>query len=436
MNNSLRPKNINDYKFNSKKNKTFYGLPKDIIFCKKCTYSNQKPISAREFEHKIKTKKTSLILDDSHICSACQIAEKKKSKIDWKKRYSELKKLCDKYRSRNGNYDCIVPGSGGKDSFVQSYKLKYEFGMNPLTVTWAPHIYTSWGWKNFQSWIHSGFDNYLFTPNGRVHRLLTRLAMDNLYHPFQPFIVGQNHFPIKVAAHHHKIKLIFYGDANAEYGNPDSFNSSSKPQSYFSFSNNSDISIGGVSSNELKKKYKLTNLDLDPYLPIKENDFNKSKIEVKYLGYYLKWHPQSCYYFAAEKGNFKPSPERTPGTYSKYSSIDDKIDDFHYYTTFIKFGIGRATYDTAIDIRNGEITREEGINLVKKYDGEYPNRFQEDIFNYLTIDKENFPKIKNLFKHPDFNYDYFQKLTNKFRSPHIWYFDVKRKKWNLRHKIY
>ena len=86
-----------------------------------------------------------------------------------------------------------MPGSGGKDSFVQAYRLKYEFGMNPLTITWAPHIYTDWGWKNLQSWIHSGFDNYLFTPNGKIHRLLTRLAMIIFFHPFQPFIMGQNH---------------------------------------------------------------------------------------------------------------------------------------------------------------------------------------------------------------------------------------------------
>ena len=103
--------------------------------------------------------------------------------------------LCDRYRRNDGHYDCLVPGSGGKDSFYAAHKLKYEFGMNPLTVTWAPHIYTDWGWQNFQAWIHAGFDNYLFTPNGRVHRLLTRLAMEKLFHPFQPFIMGQMYFP-------------------------------------------------------------------------------------------------------------------------------------------------------------------------------------------------------------------------------------------------
>jgi N-acetyl sugar amidotransferase len=436
MNSLLKLKSLNKYKFENKKPKALYGLPPLVKFCKKCTYSNQKPISEKEFEHKAETKKTVLGLNHKGICSACIIAEKKNKIIDWKKRYSELKKICDKYRSRNGSYDCLVPGSGGKDSFVQAYRLKYEFGMNPLTITWAPHIYTDWGWQNFQSWIHSGFDNYLFTPNGKIHRLLTRLAIDNIFHPFQPFIMGQNHFPIKFAAKLKNIKLIFYGDPNSEYGNPDNFNSSSKPQYYFSYKKKEDdLKISGLSVRELKKKYNLTSGDLEPYLPINQNELNKSKIEVKYLGYYLKWHPQSCYYFASEKGNFTTSSQRNAGTYQKYAGIDDKVDDFHYYTTFIKFGIGRASYDAAIDIRNGEITRSEGVNLVKKFDGEYPERFQREVFKYLSIDKLNFNKLRGKFKHPEFNFDYFQNLTNRFRSPHIWYYDTKKRNWSLRNKI-
>ena len=85
------------------------------------------------------------------------------------------------------------------------------------------------------------------------------------------------------------------------------------------------------------------------------------------------------------------SPERTPGTYSKYNSIDDRIDDFHYYTTFVKFGIGRATYDAAQEIRSGDITRDEGVALVRRYDGEFPERFAEEIFRYLSIPRQGVP---------------------------------------------
>ena len=90
--------------------------------------------------------------------------------------------------------------------------------MNPLTVTWAPHLYTDIGWENHQNWVHQGgFDNFLFTPNGKLHRELTRQATKNLLHPFQPFILGQKTFVAKMA-HRFNISLIFYGEVPAEYG--------------------------------------------------------------------------------------------------------------------------------------------------------------------------------------------------------------------------
>ena len=158
-------------------------------------------------------------------------------------------------------------------------------------------------------------------------------------------------------------------------------------------------------------------------------------MEVHYLGYYLKWHPQSCYYYTTEHSNFEASPERTPGTYSKYNSIDDKIDDLHYYTTFIKFGIGRATYDAAQEIRSGDITREEGVSLVKRFDGEYPERFEEELFRYLTITKKEFPDAYKMFSHPKMDHEYFAHLADKFRSPHLWE-KLPNSEWRLRHTVW
>ena len=106
----------------------------------------------------------------------------------------------------------------------------------------------------------------------------------------------------------------------------------------------------------------------------------------------MPWHPQECYYYAVEHGGFRAAPERTAGTYSKYSSIDDKIDDLHYYTTFVKFGIGRATYDASQEARNGDITRDEGVALIRRYDGEYSERFEQDNFAYLSLPEKEFPR--------------------------------------------
>lgn len=383
--------------------KTFYGLPDKVEFCSICVMSNQRPNSEIEFKHSIKTKKKTLNLDKNKICDACLNAEEKE-KINWKERENQLIKLLDKYRSKDGSYDCIVPGSGGKDSAMQAHLLKYKYGMNPLTITWPPILYTDYGYKNWKNWINSGFDNISFTPNGRIMKLLTKLSVENLFHPFQTFILGQKNLAPKIASKY-KIPLIFYGENEAEYGNPIADNNSSlRDKSYFSYKNIDQLFLGGVSIKYLKEKFNLSNADLEIFLPINESDLSETQISVHYLGYYLRWIPQEAYYYAVENTNFKARPFRTQGTYSKYNSIDDKIDDLHYYTTFIKFGLGRASYDASQEIRNGHLTRDEGIALVKKFDGEFPNKYFSEIMEYLAIDP-----------------DYFKnELTDKFRSPHLW----------------
>ena len=411
-----------------------YGLPSDVQFCKTCVISNQRPNSAVEFQHTVKSKKKTINFDGEGICDACRAAESKKDRIPWEEREKELIEICDKFRKNDGSYDCLIPGSGGKDSFYQAHVLKYKYGMNPLTVTWAPHMYTDWGWKNFQAWLGAGFDNYLMTPNPKMHRLMTRLAVENLFHPFQPFMFGQKSFAPKMAAMM-GIPLVFYGENEAEYGNPIKDTESAKRDwSYFSGDDLSKIYLGGVSIQDLYDCFGVSKVDLDPYIPIDPQQLEDSEVEVHYLGYYLPWHPQGAYYYAVEHGGFQASPERTPGTYSKYNSIDDKIDDFHYYATFIKFGIGRATYDAAQEIRNDEITREEGVALVRKYDGEFPGRFAEEIFAYLSIPEKEFPVASNMFEQPIMDRDYFNDLAGSFRSPHLW------KKedgiWKLRHAVW
>lgn len=417
---SRRNVDMNKFELNVDNLEAKYGLPNEVAYCKRCVISNQRPNSTVEYKHTAESKKKTIHLDEEGICDACRMAEKKNKTINWEEREKELMELCDRHRSKDGSYDCIVPGSGGKDSFYAAHLLKYKYNMHPLTVTWAPHLYTDWGWKNFQSWLHAGFDNYLSTPNGMVHRLVTRLAVENLFHPFQPFIFGQKALAPKMALLHN-IPLVFYGENEAEYGNPIGDTETAKRDwSYFTADDKSQIYLGGTSLSSLEEDYGVDSHELQPYLPPNPEAIEKNKVEVHYLGYYLKWHPQSCYYYSVEHGNFQASPERTAGTYSKYNSIDDKIDDYHYYTTFIKFGIGRATYDASQEIRSGDITREEGVALVKRFDGEYPERFEKEVFEYLSIDPKKFPKASRMFEQPIMDRDYFMSLADYFRSPHLW----------------
>ena len=395
------------------------GIPENIVFCRRCVISNQRPSSTVEFVSSATSKKRAIAFDVNQICEACRYHALKTNCIDWDGREKELVALSDKIRrdrTTSPGYDIVVPGSGGKDSAYTAHILKYRFGLNPLTVTWAPHLYTEIGWKNFVNWSHvGGLDNLLFTPNGKLHRLLTRLAFVNLLHPFQPFIVGQRIIGPRIAAKF-GIKHVFYGENQAEYGNSiEENNSPLMQEKFFSLDDNSNLKLGGVSVDEIMRMGSFNIDDFTPYIPLSRQE--SAPIEVHYLGYYLRWDPQECFYYAFENTGFRPNEERTQGSYSKYSSIDDKIDPFHYYTTLIKFGLGRASYDAAQEIRNGKITREEGISLVKKFDLEFPNKYFEEFLEYIGISEEE-----------------FQQKLNDFRPKHLW--DFKDSRWNLKKPIW
>ena len=393
-----------------------FGLPEEVIFCTRCVMSNQRPTSSIEFQRVKDHSHRTLHLDNNGVCDACRFAEIKEH-TNWQQREKELLQLLDKYRRDDGQYDCIVPGSGGKDSCYAAHILKYKYGMHPLTVTWPPFIYTDIGWSNFRNWIEvGGFDNLTFSPNGRVHRLLTRLSIENLLHPFQTFVLGQKNLAPKIALKE-KVPLIFYGENEAEYGNPVADNEVSlRDQSYFTMKELSEIYVAGISIPELRERYDLSLQDLMPYLPPDNSELAESNIQVHYLGYYLKWTPQEAYYYAVEHAGFEANPDRTEGTYSKYNSLDDRLDGFHFYTTYIKFGLGRASYDASQEIRNKHLTREEAVALVNRFEGEFPQRYFAEIMDHLGINSEEFLDI-----------------CDRFRSPHLW--KLENGEWKLRHPV-
>ena len=177
------------------------------------------------------------------------------------------------------------------------------------------------------------------------------------------------------------------------------------------------MKFGGVSMGEYIEKYDFKLSDFNSYIPPSREELIKKGIAVHYLGYYVKWDPQECYYYASDNTGFKANDERTEGTYSKYSSIDDKIDPFHYYTTLIKFGLGRCSYDAAQEVRNGKITREEAVYLVKKYDSEFPKKYFKEFLEYIDTTETEFHDV-----------------IDSFRSPHLWI--KKNGSWKLKHSVY
>ena len=396
---------------------TYFNLPSDVFFCKKCLMSNQRPSSVPEFRHtRNRDGAKYLQFDSDGVCDACRQADTKNS-IVWQDREKELIDLLNRHRKSNGDYDCLVPGSGGKDSAFQAHILKYKYGMNPLTCTWPPILYTDYGLQNFRNWIEvGGFDNITWKQNGKVMKLLTKLSIENLLHPFQTFILGQKNLAPKIAAKF-GIDLIFYGENEAEYGNPLADNASSlRDKAFHTMEDFNDMIVAGLPVSEIIDQHGISKSELMTFLPLPASQYDRTNIEVHYLGYYLKWIPQEAYYYAVDHTGFKARPFRTQGSYSKYNSIDDKIDDLHYYTTYIKFGIGRTTYDASQEIRNKHLTREEGQALVKRFDGEFPDRYINEVLEYLGISMEKFTE-----------------LCDEFRSPHLWV--DQNGKWRLRHTV-
>jgi len=173
-----------------------------------------------------------LLFNEDGVCAACLYTEYKKN-IDWDKREKELEELCSKFRKNDGSWDVVVPGSGGKDSGYVSWYLKEKLGMHPLTVTWASSIPTEIGQKNLYDFIQSGYDNILGTPNGKIHRKLSKITFQEFGDNFLPFIYGQLNYPFQIAVKFN-IPLIFYGeDGDVEYGGSfERFNQSQLDISY------------------------------------------------------------------------------------------------------------------------------------------------------------------------------------------------------------
>ena len=393
-------------------NKTLDGQldkrPKEVKFCTKCVVSNQRP---------------RITFDANGVCSACNYAYEKHNLIDWAQREKKLLELLEIYRSKDGSYDCIVPGSGGKDSSYVAHQLKYKYGMHPLTVTWAPHIYTDIGWKNYLSFKDCGFDNILVFPNGILHRKLSKIAFELWGDHFKVFGLGQKALAFHIALRF-KIPLIFYGESGEiEYGG----STKNKDKPYESVEDWSELYYQGSDVHALVKegqrcglftKKELDNEAFKFYWHPPLEEIEKLGAQMHWFSYYKKWVPQENYYYAVENTGFESNPERSEGTYSKYASLDDKTDGFHYYLGCIKFGIGRTTSDAAHEIRDGHIKREEGVALVHRYDGEFPAKYFKDFLGYLSITEDEFRQVA----------DYYRGL-----SAHLW---VKvNSKWVLKHRV-
>jgi N-acetyl sugar amidotransferase len=370
---------------------------KSLSFCRKCVVNNMRPKSLPEYKKKDAIN-TDLIEFVDGICPACRWAQEKKI-INWNNRWNELEKICEKHRKKNGEYDVVVPSSGGKDSRFVSHILKDKLGMTPLTVTWSPNLWTDIGTKNFRSQTEYGSSNLLVTPRQDIHRELTRQAFKRIGHPFQPFNIGQRIMAPKIAIDL-GINLIIYGENVAEYSNQvqDNYTAKVSPDQYQGFRlDNNELRLSGLSIRELAER-KISKEDLAQYSLTDRHIEKMHHLEYTYMSYFVNWNPLQNYFYAAEQTGFVPKRVRKPGTYCRHSGLDDYIEEIHFYLMLCKYGNGRATWDACQEIRCGHLSRKQGVALVKRYDNEFPYETLDLFLDYFEMSISEFWSTINRFR--------------------------------------
>lgn len=344
-----------------------------IHFCKKCLTPNSRP---------------RITFDSNGVCNACLNAEEK-STIDWERKKEEFLQLIEQHRSKDGSWDCIVPWSGGKDSSTIAYKLKFEFGMNPLLVTFSPMIPNEVGNHNREALIRLGFDHLFLRPNQKVQRYLAKRFFIERGNPKVCWEAGKETMPVKIATQF-RIPLIFYAEhGESEYGGKVLTEESKKRKD---FAEVIEHLVGDDARNWVDDTVSLK--DLNPYIYPDTKTIQELGIKVYYFGYFFKWSMFENYNFIKDKIDFRTSAKgRTDGTFTNFDSLDDKMDDLYYYMQFIKFGFGRAVRDASRMIQNGHLTRGEGLNLARKYDHEFPAEFFKEVLEYLQLKENEFYEI-------------------------------------------
>jgi N-acetyl sugar amidotransferase len=366
-----------------------------ITYCKKCLTPSSRP---------------RISINDAGVCNACENS-KEKTQIDWNEREKELLEILKKHRSKIGNYDCVVPWSGGKDSSSIAHKLKFKYNMNPLLVTFSPLIINEVGNHNREALINSGFDSIFFRPNQKISRLLSKRFFIERGNPKVHWDAGINAIPVEIALKFN-IKLIFYAEhGESEYGGRVLDEEKKKIRDLTEVI---EHQIGDDPSNWLDSD--VTENDLKAYKYPDSEIIESSGLKCYYFSYFTKWDMFDNYNYIKDKIDFRLDAEnRSTGTFTNFDSLDDKIDDLYYYMQYIKFGFGRCIRDASRFIQNGHLTRENALDLVKKFDGEFPKRNYDSFLNYLSLSDVEFKEI-----------------VDKHRNPEVWR-KMNDKSWKLIH---
>jgi len=348
-----------------------YGKPlyPELRYCKRCCMPETQEL---------------LTFDEMGICTMCRSSEQKMH-INWAEREKQLRKIFEEAKKNSqGNYDCIVGISGGKDSTFQLYVLTQIYEMNPLAVTFNHGWYSEVGKQNLQNAIEIfNVDHLMFTPRRKSINKLAKKSLSVIGDCCWHCHAGVAGFLVQTAIKYN-IPLIVWGESTSEKSGKATYY---KPQKFgreYLIKTSSKVTAEEMEDNEIKKN------ELQPYVLPSQEELDKSGITGVYLGDYFFWDDERQMEFVRDK--FGWQEDDVDGTYKKYKSSGCIMTGVHDYSKFVKRGFGRATDHASEDIRAGLLTREEGLELAKKYDSQEP----ESLKNYLKITgmtKDKFYKI-------------------------------------------
>lgn len=360
----------------------------NINFCKVCLYPETKP---------------DLKFNDAGVCTAC-VAYKQRVKIDWKKREKDFVKLAKLYKTKN-NYDCVIPVSGGKDSTYQVLKAN-EYGLKPLCVNSTTCDLSPLGRRNLDNIKKLGFDLIEYSPNSKVRKKLNAIGLRVVGDISWPEHIGMFTIPVTIAKKFN-IKLIIWGEnSQNEYGGPwEKINSKILDRRWLEEFGG----LNGMRTSDLITNYNFEKKDILPYFYISEK--LTKDINGIFLGQFFKWEGELNAKIAEQNG-FEYHHKFVEGTVVRYENLDNYQTGIHDYFKFLKYGFGRTTDLVSMQIRRGKISRNEGIKLVKKYEGFLPKTYlgkrTSKILSDINISQKEFAKICDKFTNK-----YLFKTNNK-----------------------
>jgi N-acetyl sugar amidotransferase len=335
-----------------------------------------------------------LAFDQKGTCSVCRQIEFKQTHIDWESRKKDLEKLVEEYRGK-GDYDCIVPFSGGKDSAFTLLYLVKELGLKCLVVRFDHMFMRPTVEDNTDRTLRRlGVDALRFTPNWQVVKKLMYESLvrrgDFCWHCH----TGIFSYPMWIALKF-DIPLVFWGEPSAEYG---SFYSYNEVEEADERRFNRVINLGinaedmlGMLDNSISE-YQVTLRDLKPFTYPPARDLRKAGVRSVFLGSFIPWDVRKQVdRIEKELGWLREEVEGIPEEYG-YEKIECYMQGVRDYIKFLKRGFGRTAHLTSIDIRNGRMTREEGLELTEKYDGKRPAALDR-FLRILDIDEKEFMTI-------------------------------------------